>query len=306
VTVGRGAGSLPARVGSLVVVTVVLSACLDVPAPTSAPTAAPTPEPTPVTTTYQMGTTVWYEGLVIKVSTATATLDQRGGPVEVQLVLQNDNEDDSDLSARVLFDPDGNGPAPAVAMTRDSKIPTVPAHGSASAVLTYELQGVASVDRGNVVIGEAPNHVGLIPLTGAAGSAVALEPVDVAVSGKADAGSLGLALRGGLIRWDLPDWSQELAQDLEVITLTYDVTYHSGFTGGFAFTGDNVQLRLPDGTILDARKDGHSQSVELIAAHQTKTGLFSRFEIPNGTKGKLTLLLHNGAASDTIRFTVPG
>jgi hypothetical protein len=305
VTVRGGVNWFAVRVGSLVVVTVALSACLDVPAPTAAPTAIPTPEPTPVTTSYPMGTTVWYEGLVIKVNTATSTLDERGGPVNVQLVLQNDNEDDSDLSARVLFDPDGEGPARPVAMTRDSKIPTVPAHGSASTILTYELQGVASVDRAEVVIGEAPNHVALVPLTGAAGSTVALKPVNLTVSGTAHAGSLGLALRGGVIRWDLPDWSQELAGDLEVITLTYDVTYDSGFTGGFAFTGDNVQLRLPDGTILDARKDGHSQSVELIAAHQTKRALFSRFEIPNGTKGKLTLLLHNGAASDTIRFTVP-
>ena len=50
-----------------------------------------------------------------------------------------------------------------------------------------------------------------------------------------------------MLRWDLPDWSQELDASLEALTLTYDVTYTGDFAGGFAFTGDNVALRLPDG-----------------------------------------------------------
>jgi hypothetical protein len=191
-------------------------------------------------------------------------------------------------------------------MTRDSKIPTVPAHGSASAVLTYELQGVASVDDAVVLIGEAPNHVARVPLTSAGGSPAAFQPVDLTIPGRGDAGTLRMTLRTAEIRWDLPDWSQELTSDIEVITITYDVTYNADFTGGYAFTGANVALRLPDKTIVQARRDGHSQSVELIAAHQTKKGMFSRFEIPNGTTGKLTVLVRNGSATDTISFTVPG
>jgi len=288
------------------VLAVALAGCLDVPAPTAAPTVPPTPEPTPVTTTYQIGTTVWYEGLVIHVSSAVATLDERGGPVELRLVLENPNEDDGDLSARVLLQAGSDPSAPPVAMTRDSKMPTVPAHGSASAVLTYELQGVASVDNAVVLIGEAPNHVARVPLTATGGSPVTLEPVELTLSGRGDAGTVRMTLRSGEIRWDLPDWSQELTSDIEVITITYDVTYKADFTGGYAFTGGNVALRLPDKTIVEARRDGHSQSVELIAAHQTKTGMFSRFEIPNGTTGKLTVLVRNGEANDTISFTIPG
>jgi hypothetical protein len=296
-----------ARIGSLAIAAIALAGCLDAPAPTASATAAPaTPEPTPVTTSYQPGATVWYEGLVIHVASAVATLDARGGPVELRLVLENPNEDDGELDARVLLQAGGDASAPPVAMTRDSKIPTVPAHGSVAAVLTYELQGVASLEDAAVLIGEAPNHVARVPLTDAGGTPFALQPVSLTLSGRGDAGTLRMTLRSGVIRWDLPDWSQELSSDLEVITLTYDVGYTAGFSGGYAFTGANVALRLPDGTVVEARRDGHSQSVELIGAHQTRTGMLSRFEIPNGTTGKLTVLVRNGKANDTIRFTVPG
>jgi len=307
VTGSRLAGTrLGARIAALVVGAVAVAGCIDAPVPSASPTAAPAPEPTPITTTYQLGSTVWYEGLVIHVDSVVATLDERGGPVEVRLRLENPNEDDGDLDARVLLQAGTDPSAPPVAMTRESKIPTVPAHGMVGAVLTYELQAVASVDNAVVRIGEAPNHVARVPLTEAGGAPVDLEPVNLIVSGRGDAGTVRITLRSGVIRWDLPDWSQELAQDLEVITLTYDVTYNGDFTGGLAFTGGNVGLRLPDGTVVEARRDGHSQSVELIGANQTKKGLFSRFEIPSGTTGRLALVVRNGKDSDTIPFVIPG
>jgi hypothetical protein len=281
-----------------------LGGCVDAPAPSASPTAAPTPEPTPVTTTYRLGTTVWYEGLVIHVDSAMATLDARGGPVVLRLRLENPNEDDGELNARVLLQADAAASAPPVAMSRESKIPTVPAHGMVGAELTYELQGVPSVQNGMVLIGEAPDHVARVPLTSAAGDPMDLQPVDLAVSGRRDAGSLRITLRTGVLRWDLPDWSQELPANAEVITLTYDVTYTGDFSGGYAFTGGNVALRLPDGTVVESRRDGHSQSIELIAAHQTKRALFSRFEVPSGTSGKLALLVRNGSSNAAIPITI--
>ena len=293
-----------ACLGALVLVAGALAGCLDAPAPSVSPTLAPTPEPTPVTTTYEIGTTVWYEGLVVHVDSAAATLDERGGPVEVRLVFENPGDADGQLNARILLQVDAGGASSPVEATRDSKIPAVPAHGSAATVLTYVLQRVASAEKAVLLIGEAPNHVARVPLTPAGGDAVSLEPVELALAGKGDARTLRLTLRGALVRWDLPDWSQEVAADAEVITLTYDATYLGSFTGGFAFTGGNVALRLPDGTIVEARPDGHSQSIELIAAHQTKRALFSRFEIPSGLTGKFQLQVRNGSTTTGIRFTI--
>jgi len=281
-----------------------LAGCVDVPVPSATPTLAPTPEPTPVTTTYQLSSTVWYEGLLVHVDSAVATLDERGGPVDVRLVFENPGDDDGQLNARILLQADAGGADPPVAPTRDSKIPIVPAHGTAAAVLTYELQRVPSAEKAVLLFGEAPNHVARVPFTAAGGEAVQLEPLELAVSGRGDAGNLRIALRSGLLRWDLPDWSLELAGDVEVLTLTYDATFLGSFTGGYAFTGDNVALRLPDGTLVEARPDGHSQSIELIAAHQTKRGLFSRFEVPSGMTGKFALVVRNGAKSRAITFTI--
>jgi hypothetical protein len=292
------------RLASLALIPALVGGCLDAAAPSASPTLAPTPEPTPPTTTYAPGTTVWYEGLLITAQAVTATLDERGGPVLVVLRLENPGADDADLNARVLLQVDAE--AAPVAPTRESKIPTVPATGTAEATLTYELQGVASVDKAVVLIGEPPLHVGRIPLTAAGGEPVPLKPIEMALSPLGTAGDLRITIRGAVLRWDLPDWSEELSAGLAVLTLTYDVTYLGDFSGGFAFTGDNVALRLPTSTMVESRKDGHSQSFELIGPGKTKKGLFSRFELPSGMTGRFALVVRNGSASKAIPFVVGG
>ncbi len=126
------------------------------------------------------------------------------------------------------------------------------------------------------------------------------------LSGAGAAGDLRIALRASTLRWDLPDWSEELPAATESLQLTYEVTYLGSFPGGFAFTGDNVRLRLPDGTLVEPRRDGHSQSIELIGAEKTKKGLFTRFEIPAGTTGRLALVVRNGSTTKAIPFSLGG
>ena len=267
----------------------------------AAPTPTRVPEPTPVTTRYELGTTVWYEGLVLRFDRATAILDDRGGPVEVIIRVQNDAVDPVDLNAPIRFLVAGQTIEP----TRESRVATVPAGGQVGAVMTYELQGISSVDEAVVQVGLDPQHLALVPLTPAAGEPVVFQPVELDLKGTGTAGDLRINLRHGMVRWDLPDWSQELAADLQALTLTYNVSYLGEFAGGFAFTGENVYLRLPDNSIVNPRRDGHSQSVELIAAQKTKDGLFSRFEIPAGMTGKFALFVKNGEERTGIVFTIP-
>ena len=251
---------------ALALTAALLAGCIDAPVPSASPTPTPSPEPTPTTTTYHLGATIWYEGLLIHVDDIVATLDQRGGPVEVRLRIENPGDDEGELDGRIRLLVDASSKDAPVEATRESKVPSIPAHGIADALMTYELQGIASVDKGVVLIGEDVNHVARIPLTPAAGDLVAFEPVALSVSGAGTAGDLRLALRSGVLRWDLPDWSQELVAGLDAVTLTYDITYLGKFSGGFPFTGDNVRLRLPNGTVIGPRRDGHSQSIELIGA----------------------------------------
>lgn len=276
-----------------------LGAC-DSGQPSAAPTPSRVPEPTPVTTIYELGTTVWYEGLQLHFDRATAILDDRGGPVEITVRVQNDAVDPVDLRAPIVLVVDGQPVEP----TRESRVATVPAGGQVGAVMTYELQGVRAVDDAVVQVGLEPQHVARVPLTPAGGEPAAFQPIAFDLAGTGTAGDLRINLRNGELRWDLPDWSQELASDRQALTLTYDVTYLGEFSGGFAFTGDNVYLRLPDESIVNPRRDGHSQSVELIAATRTKDGLFSRFEIPAGVTGKFALFVVNGDAKTGIVFTI--
>jgi len=293
------------RVAGLIAAASLLAGCLDQPVQSTTPTVAPTPEPTPITTTYQLDTTVWYEGLLVHVDTVTATLDERGGPVQVRLQLENPTDTDSDLDGRILLKADATSAEPPIAPTRESKVPTAPANGVAPAVLDYELQGIASLDKAVLLIGEAPLHVARVPLTEGGGAAVVFEPATLKVAGSNIAGDLRLTLRRGVLRWDLPDWSQELDAKIAVITLTYDATFAGSFSGGFPFTADNVALRLPDGTWVAPRRDGHSQSIELIGAGKTKKNLSSRFEVPSGTTGSFALVVRDGDASRVIPFKVP-
>jgi hypothetical protein len=284
-----------------IVLVAILTACgTDV--PTVGPITTSAPEPTPVVTVYDLGATVWYEGLVIHIDTATATLDTGGGPVEVDLRIENPNPDIGELDGPIAL---------VIGTTRvepnnDSTVPLIPPNGSMPAKLTYDLQGVSSVDVAAIEIGTAPDHVARVPLTSRAGDAASFEPQALTLKGAATSVDLKLTLRGGGLRWDLPDWSQELDAKLAALTLTYDATYVGTFSGGFAFTGDNVALRLPDGTIVESRADGRSQSVELIGAGKTKKGLFSRFEIPSGLTGKFALLVRNGSTTKAIVFTIAG
>jgi hypothetical protein len=296
----------PRRTATFALVASVLAGCLDVAAPSAAPTPTPTPEPTPTTTTYELGTTVWYEGLLIHVDNAVAILDQRGGPVEVRLRVENPNEEEGELNARILLLVDAASSSAPVEPTRESKVATVPAHGIVGALMTYELQEIPSVNQAVLLIGEDPLHVARVPLTAAGGDLVAFEPVTVRLSGAGQAGDLRLTLRSGALRWDLPDWSEQLNADRAALTLTYDAANLGSFTGGFAFTGDNVRLRLPDGTVVAPRPDGHSQSIELISAGRTKRGLFSRFDIPDEMTGRFGLIVRVGSVSKTIPFSVGG
>ncbi len=153
----------PAAVACLLVAAATLAGCLDVPVASTVPSAQPTPEPTPVTTTYTLGTTVWYEGLLIHVDDAVATLDEHGGPVQVRIRVENPGDDDGQLDARILLQVDPAAKQAPIAPDRASVVPTVPAHNIVGAVMTYELQGIASADAAVILIARgacAPDGVG--------------------------------------------------------------------------------------------------------------------------------------------------
>jgi hypothetical protein len=266
------------------------------------PTAPPFAEPTPVVTVYPLQTTVWYAGLVVALGTATAELDERGGTVTVDAVFQNPTADVVTFSSPIRLTAGGS----AFDLTRESKLPDIPAGGGSTVSLTFAVAGRSSVDDAVIRIGRSEDHQALVPLQPGPVPTLTLEPQVLDVKGTVSAGDLRLALRSGTQRWDLPDWLEELPHAGEAVTLIYDVGYRGTFSGGAAFTGDNVLLRLPDGTTLSPRRDGRSQSVALIKPGAIVRGLMSRFEIPSGVPGTYALILVNGSVRTAIEFTLGG
>lgn len=269
----------------------------------AAPTPTTAPQATPVQATYQLGTDVWYAGLVLHMDLATALLDSRGGTVDIAFRIENPGEEDADLDAKMTLVVGGNRIVP----TRDSHVPSAPAGKTELGLLTFELQGIASAEDAFLEIGADPDHIAIVPFSPSSSEeAVTFEPIDKALKGAGSAGTLQVTLRHGQLRWDLPDWNQELNATLAALTVTYDVRFNGDFSGGFAFTADNISLRLPNGKEVHPRADGHSQSIELIASNGTQQNLFSRFQVPSGAKGKFTLLIHNGASQGSVSFTIRG
>jgi hypothetical protein len=231
---------------------------------------------------------------------ATTLLDPRGGTVDIAFRIENPGAEPSELDARIFLVVAGNRIEP----TNESHIPSTPAGETTLGLLTFELQEIASADDAVLEIGADPDHIAKVPFGPDGGVARTYEPIDYEIKGTNAAGDLRITVKRAHIRWDLPDWSQELTADLRALTVTYDATYTGSFGGGFAFTADNVALLLPDGTIVESRRDGHSQSVELIGAGKTKKQLFSRFEIPADARGEFRLVVRNAGTSKGIRFTV--
>ncbi|HEV2006241.1 MAG TPA: hypothetical protein VGQ85_06455 [Candidatus Limnocylindrales bacterium] len=287
------------RVAISWVLAAALAACAS---ETTTPSPSPTPAPlaTPVVTTYSLETTAWVEGLVVTVHGASASLDAKGGPVTVTMRIDNRGADVAALDVPIRLTASGY----VFNLVNGTVLPDVDAGASAEVSLVFEVDSHSSIDDGVLRIGRPGDHQVQIPFSTGPIPSVTLKPDAASLSGAVMAGGLRLALRRREVRWDLPDWYQELPLGNEALTLTYDVTYVGTFTGGIAFTGANVRLQLPDGRLVAPRKDGHSQSVVLVGLGKTAKNLISRFEIPNGTSGALGLLVTDGSNHRIATFKI--
>jgi hypothetical protein len=285
----------------LAAVVAISAVACDAEVPSASPTPAPTAEPTAVVTRYPVNADVWYAGLQLTFGAATATLDARGGSVEIETTFKNPGPYSAALAAPIVL----TAGSDTYELRRGTELPAVPSGGSADLTLAFDILGRSSVDDAVLRIGTPANHQAVVPLRPETTPLVSLEPIAVAATGSGVAGELTVALQGGILRWDLPDWGAELPLASEVLTLTYTVTYTGKFVGGFAFTGANVALQLPDGTLVEARKDGRSQSIEALDPGATVLAA-TRFEIPDGTRGAFALLVNDGSGKATIAFTVDG
>lgn len=282
-----------------VALTTALAGCF---ADVTLPPATPTPAPiaTPVITFYRIDTTVWVEGFVVMVRSATASLDAKGGTVTVALGVANPGTDTATLDAPM----DLAAGDKAFELVNGTEQPVIPAGAQVDLNVAFDVIGQSTIDNGILQIGRPRDHRVAVPLRIDRAVPVTLEPETADLKGSVTSGSLKLGLRHLEVRWDLGDWYLELPLATEALTVTYDVSYVADFSGGYAFTGDNIALRLPNGTLVSPRPDGHSQSIILIGLHKTVKNLFSRFEIPSGLTGKFALIVTDGSTHKAATFRI--
>jgi hypothetical protein len=261
--------------------------------PSKAPSAA-------TVTTVDVGQEAWFAGFHITFGTATAEMKSGDGTVEIEATFENTGDDSSRLDATISLASAGETAREGI--TQD--IPSVPGGGSNKGVFAFYVDDTFSFDDAILTLGQPAIQKAVIPLKGGAAQAVSLEPVKVTVSGGAKAGALQLDLARGEYRADSPWKHGQQKKGTLVLTIEYSATFNSGFAGGFAFTGENVALKLPDGSTTGAIQDGQSQSNELIGPNSTKKDLLSRFEIEDPAAGSYVLLVREANATGEIPFII--
>jgi hypothetical protein len=299
---GRARGRWPGAAVALAIVFALVVAACSPESPQATATSTEPPAPTPAVTLYQLNTSVWYAGLVLTFASATAIFDPSGGTLTVLLRMDNPGSDDLTFEGPMRITAGAEGFDPVHGTT----FPTVTAGGTTEVLVTFDIPGRPSVDDAVIRVGRSDANQAILPFGTGLPKLTTLEPVPITLKGSANAADLRVTLKSGELRWDLPDWADELPVGRAALTLTYDATYRGTFSGGLAFTGDNVRLTLPDGSIVGPRPDGRSQSVTLLFPNKPQLGLSTRFEVPSGMPGKYVLVIRNGSTRASLPFTVPG
>jgi hypothetical protein len=271
-------------------------------APASVAAESVAPEPSAATTSIQVDQTIWFAGFKVTFGEARAEITEgRGGTVAIEAMFENTGSDAATFDGTLNLSSGGENATEGMGMD----IPSVPGGQTGKGSLVFDVEDSFTFDDAVLTIGRAENQQAIVPLTAMAGAAVTQEPVAVAATGDGTAGDLKLELLGGEYRADQP-WSHgQMEKGSFVLTLSYDATFESDFAGGFAFSAENVALKLPDGTTVGVIQDGKSQSIELIGPNATVKDAFSRFEIEDPAAGEYALLVRSvDNAEDEIPFTI--
>jgi hypothetical protein len=277
------------------------------PASTSAGTgstaeATPAASNGPVVTTVEVGQEAWFAGFHVIFGTATSEITpDRGGTVEIEAKFENTGDESARLDATLTLVSGDETATEGFGMD----IPSVPGGQTGKGTLAFDVEDTFTFDDAVLTLGQPTNQQAVVPLSVSAGKAVSRKPVAVTISGSGQAGDLKLDVTGGELRADTPWKHGQQEQGTLVLSVDYSATFDSGFAGGFAFTAENVALRLPDGTTVGVIQDGESQSTELIGPNATMKHLFSRFEIEDPAAGPYALLVRSfDGAEDEIPFSL--
>jgi hypothetical protein len=245
---------------------------------------------------------VYYAGFSLNLGEATLhSTDTGGRVVDIVTAFGNEGSDPTAFSATLDLASAGSHYQPD---DRSAKLPTVAGQAQSSGNLSFDVDDKFTFADAILTIGQASHEQVVLPL-GAGGTLVDLAPKTFALTGTASTGPLKLDVKGGLLRTDNPKDHLEAEKGKRFLSISFDVTDTTGVPGGYAFTHDNVALKLSDGTQL-VPDDG---PIELLNPNSTLRAQTVRFTVPAPGAGSYQLVLIDDTAAphttSAIALTVP-
>ena len=259
--------------------------------------AEPAIEPVEVT----LGQEAWFAGFHVTFGDLTIKPDGRDGDLEIAATFENTGDDVARLDATIALESGGQPVRESFAMD----IPSVQPGDTMDGTFGFSITSDFSLDDAVLTLGTPRVQQVVLPLGANGGEVVSLEPTPLTLSGSESTGQIELTLDGGELRADTPNTYGQMEAGKLALTVTYSATNHGTSAADFVFAGENVHLRLPDGTEIGTIGDGNSQSIAGIPSGTTARDLMSRFEIDDPAAGQYTLLVIDGDAIGEIPITIP-
>jgi hypothetical protein len=262
-------------------------------------TAAEQPAIEPVQ--QSLGQEAWFAGFHITFDELSLVMDGRRGDLHITASFENLGRDESRMDATIKLMSGGQ----PVSESFDMDIPSVPSGETVDGTFGFAIDEDFNLDDAVLTLGTPAVQQVVLPLGASSGEFVSLEPTTLSLSGAATAGQLELKVDGGELRADRPERHGQMESGKLALTVTYAATNHGTGAADFPFTGENVRLKLPDGSVIADLGDGLSQSIELLPAGTSKTDLLTRFEVADPASGQYALQVVEGDQTAEIPFSLP-
>jgi hypothetical protein len=246
--------------------------------------------------TAQIDKTFWYGGFKVTLGKATY------GPLkQVSIAAKFDNES----TESETFEAELVVQTPANNFIADSgnqdDVPKVPGKSSGTGTLVIPINRTPfSFAGSNLIVGTAARAQAKVPIEGG-GTLVDLAPKPAAIAGSVTAMTLTLAVKSADLRYDVLKTHEQLKVGKLSLNLTFSISFTNDMQDEYPFSGNNLTLRLPDGTVVG------SEDVEImqLKTRTTVQDQFVRFTVNNPPTGKYGLILTDDKVSQELAFTLP-
>jgi hypothetical protein len=246
--------------------------------------------------TAQIDKTFWYAGFKVTLGKATY------GPLkQVTITAKFDNEstESETFEAELVIQTPSNNFIADAGTQED--VPKVPGKSSGTGTLVIPVNRTPFSFAGStLIVGRAASAQAKVPIEGG-GTLVDLAPKPAPITGTVTAMTLTLTVKSADLRYDVLKTHEQLKVGKLSLNLGFSISFTSDLQDEYPFSGTNLTLRLPDGTVTGSE----DAPVELLKTRTTLQDQSVRFTVNNPPTGKYALILTDDKVSQELAFTLP-